>query len=117
MKLPRKSKQWLREIEKVVDEVVLELNKHDQPGKRQLQATLDIVKSAIARNRGIEPTRIGEKTGEVVEALAEYLKSLPEEQRDWKGITTFLYIKYHQILSLINEQQMFKILISQIPFA
>ena len=116
MKLPRKSKQWLREIEEVVDEVFLKLDKYDQPGKKQLEATLDIVISAIAKNRGIEPTRIGEKTGEVLEALAEYLKSIPEGQRDWNGIITFLYVKYHQVLRLINEQQMLKILTSKIPF-
>jgi|GEM_PF-4859127 hypothetical protein len=113
MKLPRKPKQWLSEIQHAVDAVYLELEKHEQGGKKQFEAVLDVVIGRIAERRGIEPAKIGEKTGEIVEALGEYLKSVPQEKRDWAGIVTFLYVKYHQVLDLVNEQEMAGILISK----
>lgn len=117
MQLPKKSKQWLREIEKAVDDVYTQLEGHDRVGKEQFEAVLNVVADNIAKNRNIEKTRIFEKTGEVIEALAGYLKSIPESKRGWTGITAFLYIKFHQVLELINERQMLNILISQLPFA
>lgn len=115
MKLPRKSKQWLREIEEIIDDVYKELEKHHQSDKQQFEAVLNIVMDRIAKNRDIERTKIAAKTGEIVEALAGYLKGIPEARRGWSGIVAFLYIKFHQILGLINEQQMLKILLSQNP--
>lgn len=117
MKLPRKSKQWLREIEKVVDDAYQALEQSDQSQREQLGAVLKAVIDGIAKNRGIERAKILDKKGEMIEALAVYLKSLPEAQREWTGITTFLYIKFHQALGLINETQMLKILMSQNFFA
>ncbi|HEY9643144.1 MAG TPA: hypothetical protein V6C57_21830 [Coleofasciculaceae cyanobacterium] len=117
MKLPRKSKQWLRESEKVVDDAYQALEQSNQSQREQLGAVLKTVIDGIAKNRGIEREKILDKKGEIVEALAVYLKSLPEAQREWTGITTFLYIKFHQALGLINETQMLKILMSQNFFA
>lgn len=114
MKLPRKSRQWLGEIEKAISKAYLQLERYDQPGKRQYEAVLSVVVTEVIRNRGVKPEKMGEKTGEMTEALSEYLKSLPEDQRAWSGIVTFLYVKYHQVLGLITEQQMLEIL-SQTP--
>ncbi len=116
MKLPRKIRQWSREIEKTIGKAYLQLEKYDQPGKQQYGAVLTVVVTEVIRNRGVKPEKIGEKTGEIVEALAEYMKTLPESQRDWTEIITFLYVKYHQALGLIDQQQMLQIL-SQTPFA
>lgn len=113
MKLPRKSKQWLREIDKVIDDAYTELEKHHEPSKQQFEAILNMVINRIAKNRGLERTKIAVKTGEIVEALAGYLKSIPDTNRDWPNIVTFLYIKFHQALGIIDEQQILKILFPQ----
>jgi hypothetical protein len=78
MKLPRKTRQWSREIEKTVGKAYLQLEKYDQIGKQEYEAVLAIVATEVIRNRGVKPEKIGEKTGEIAEALAEYMKSLPE---------------------------------------
>ncbi|MDJ0703161.1 MAG: hypothetical protein QNJ46_07775 [Leptolyngbyaceae cyanobacterium MO_188.B28] len=117
MKLPRKSKQWLREIEKVVDDVSKQLEGHEKVSKAQFEMVLSVIADSISKNRNIEKTKILERSGEVVDALAEYLTSIPEEKRDWTGITAFLYMKFHQVLGLINEYQILKIFDSKLPFS
>lgn len=112
MKLPRKSKRWTREIEKVIDGAYQALEQPNQSEKAKFEAVLNVVIDGIVKNRGIERAKISEKTGEIVKALAAYLESLPEAQREWTGIITFMYMKFHQVLGLINEPQMLKILTS-----
>jgi hypothetical protein len=113
MKLPRKSKQWLREIEKASDRVYEKLEGAEQISKAEFESILYIVIDEIARNRRMDGAQIAAKNREVVQALTTYLQHLPESQRDWQGIVTFMYMKFHQALGLMNEQQMLKILMLQ----
>lgn len=113
MKLPNKSKEWLKEVEAVVDDACLVLENAKLSQREHFESVLGTVIDTISEKRDIEREKISEKVGEVVEALAGYLQSMPEEQRDWSGIITFMYFKFHQVLGLINEQQMLKIVIAQ----
>ena len=113
MKSPKKLKQWLREIDKVTEASFKQLDQPNQSQREQFEAVLNIVIERIARNRGVEKTKVAEKIEETVEALADYFKRLPEEHKDWAAIVTFLYIKFHQLLGLIDEKQALQILLSQ----
>jgi hypothetical protein len=110
MKPPRKAKQWLKEIEKVLDGVYKKMEKSEKNDKEQFEIILNHVIDCIAKNRGIERIKIEAKIGEVIEALSEYLKSTSEEKRSWEGIVAFLCMKFHQVLGIINDQQFFRIL-------
>lgn len=113
MKLPSKSKEWLKEAEVVIDDAFQKLEKANQSRRVQFETALGTVIDKVSENRDIERAEVSEKVGEVVEGLAEYLKSIPENQKSWPGMITFMYFKFHQALGLINEQQMLKIVIAQ----
>jgi hypothetical protein len=113
MKLPRKPKQWLREIDKATDDAYKQLEDSNRSKKEQVEIVLNVVMDRVARNRGIDRNKVAAKLGEVVESLATYLKSIPEEDRDWSGMIAFLYMEFHRVLGLINEREMLKNFISQ----
>lgn len=110
MKLPGSEKQWLKEIEKLIDSSYKKIEKSDLSNKEQFKSILDYVISCVSKNRRIARVKVAEKTEGVIDALAEYLKQTPEDQRSWAGTITFLYIKFHRVLGLIDEQTLLSVL-------
>jgi hypothetical protein len=105
MKLLRSEKELLKEIDKLIDRVDKKMEKYDRIDREQFNQVLAYLVGQISKNRGIPREKITAKTREVIAALTDYIKIIPEEERDWSSIVTFLYIQYHQELGLINEQQ------------
>ena len=83
-----------REIDQVVKRVLRLARKHSNINKKEFEGIHDEIQRCLHENTRISMDAIAEKMDVVLGALPNEYGRLPEEQRSWEALITYLYVKY-----------------------
>lgn len=100
MKLPKSSRNAMRELDRVVSKVIRTVESAQTVDKQTFERLLDGIILQIAKNRRLDINQVASATDQVVAEMPQEYDQLAEELKSWETLIAFLYLKYQKVLGV-----------------